>query len=352
VELLVVIAIIAILIALLLPAVQAAREAARRMKCANNLKQIGLALHNYHDSHKAFPPGVIWGANEGRVPERAYHHTWLTQILPYLEQQPLYDTMEPRLRAWGQDFTRRRVTALLCPSDAGYRDPVETYNLAITHYAGCEGFDWNEGQDWPASVVNDPNNWVAQLYPSVANRAWYGFFDAKVVRRPGVGTRRETIAAEMSDIVDGTSNTVMAAEVASTGFIPALGVGNPRGLSGVGTPALKNDQARTRLAFVGVHYSGNVCCDGFYSYPDDSGIAVEQPTANWFDGMLSPKVMPPLYQAWTGPNSHFRGARSFHPGLVNVVLADGSTRNVQEGIDWLTWFQINCIGDRMNTGDF
>jgi len=88
VELLVVIAIIGILIALLLPAVQAAREAARRAQCQNNLKQIALALHNYHQAVGSFPPGKI---TEGRCCDRPSMITWTISILPYLEQQALYD---------------------------------------------------------------------------------------------------------------------------------------------------------------------------------------------------------------------------------------------------------------------
>ena len=89
VELLVVIAIIGVLVALLLPAVQAAREAARRMSCTNNSKQIGLALQNYHDTHKTFPPEAIYG--NGVYPgigskEGPYHYTWCFMILPFIEQ--------------------------------------------------------------------------------------------------------------------------------------------------------------------------------------------------------------------------------------------------------------------------
>lgn len=100
VELLVVIAIIGLLTALLLPAVQAARESARRASCTNNMKQIGIALHNYHDAHKTFPPMVVLGGNSLAIPRPAYHHTWLTKILPFLEQRSIYDLMDARLPAW------------------------------------------------------------------------------------------------------------------------------------------------------------------------------------------------------------------------------------------------------------
>src|SRR4051812_37397870 len=125
IELLVVIAIIGVLIALLLPAVQAAREAARRMQCVNNLKQIGLALHNYESSNRVFPPGRIntYVAGNG--------HCWgaYSQLLPYLEQKALFDTMNFSMNP-DPDYTTTTAAAnrtaavtvvdgLLCPSDSG-----------------------------------------------------------------------------------------------------------------------------------------------------------------------------------------------------------------------------------------
>src|SRR5829696_3130788 len=86
IELLVVIAIIGVLIALLLPAVQAAREAARRSQCVNNLMQLGLALHNYESAHEVLPPGVVNPTGPIQNTPHGYHFSWLTQILPYIEQ--------------------------------------------------------------------------------------------------------------------------------------------------------------------------------------------------------------------------------------------------------------------------
>ncbi len=123
VELLVVIAIIGILIALLLPAVQAAREAARRMQCTNNLKQIGLAMHTYHDSLRSFPLGSS-RASDG--------FTWYSFILPYMEQRPLYDVLKPDARAIPAATAGTPIMTQLgmyrCPSDSG--------DLLNPHYKG------------------------------------------------------------------------------------------------------------------------------------------------------------------------------------------------------------------------
>ena len=99
VELLVVIAIIGVLVGLLLPAVQSAREAARRSQCMNNLKQLGLALQNHHDVKGAFPPVATFG-QPGPYPQRASHHTWCTYILPYMEEIATFDQTDLKRPAW------------------------------------------------------------------------------------------------------------------------------------------------------------------------------------------------------------------------------------------------------------
>ena len=122
IELLVVIAIIAILIALLLPAVQQAREAARRTQCKNNLKQMGLALHNYHDVHLTLPPGWIAVEPDGTVSahEGISGAGWGTMILPYLDQSPLYNIFNPNvsiIAPVNDNFRLTNLTAWKCPSD-------------------------------------------------------------------------------------------------------------------------------------------------------------------------------------------------------------------------------------------
>ncbi|MGQ0637518.1 MAG: DUF1559 family PulG-like putative transporter [Planctomycetaceae bacterium] len=127
IELLVVIAIIAVLIALLLPAVQQAREAARRTQCKNNLKQIGLALHNYHDTHNCFPSAFFDHAANNDPPPNTGSWGWGTMILPFIDQVPLYNSLNPgpqRMEAVastqaGIDLLRTSLAVFQCPTDTG-----------------------------------------------------------------------------------------------------------------------------------------------------------------------------------------------------------------------------------------
>jgi len=145
IELLVVIAIIAILIALLLPAVQQAREAARRTTCRNNLKQIGLALHNYENSNKVFPPESIWAfRNPGTGAWEPRNFTWIVMLLPYLDNAPLYNRINFSAPIWNQSdgiepIVRKQLPVLTCPTDIGLRSP---HGMGYTNYAGAEGYDW------------------------------------------------------------------------------------------------------------------------------------------------------------------------------------------------------------------
>ena len=131
IELLVVIAIIAVLIALLLPAVQQAREAARRSQCKNNLKQIGLALQNYHDNNKAFPISLYGGygdtANVGGFTQNSRSWGWPVRILPFVDQAALYKKASPgNTTIAASGVMTQVVTAFLCPSDP--QGPTENQN--------------------------------------------------------------------------------------------------------------------------------------------------------------------------------------------------------------------------------
>jgi len=138
VELLVVIAIIGILIALLLPAVQAAREAARRSQCMNNLAQFGLALQNYDSAHEMLPPGVVNPEGPIRSEPQGYHMSWLVQLLPYVEEQVTFQHVDFSGGAYdekNEPVSRTGIYLFQCPSDPGRRYSDE--DPSTSNYAGC-----------------------------------------------------------------------------------------------------------------------------------------------------------------------------------------------------------------------
>jgi prepilin-type N-terminal cleavage/methylation domain-containing protein len=211
IELLVVIAIIAILVALLLPAVQQAREAARRSQCKNNLKQIGLALHNYHDVANTLPPGWI----------QTMGYAWSTMILPYVDQQPLYNTLSPAFSGTGglpfyntaqlnvNNALQTVLPAFRCPSDNG----ANTINLTgggnnsvigRANYPGCAG----------AASLSVNWGWTAPTGPGGPPPA--GFTNAT-----GQGAFAMNSKRNFRDFTDGLSNCFLVGERRSPGPVNA-----------------------------------------------------------------------------------------------------------------------------------
>lgn len=204
IELLVVIAIIALLVALLLPAVQQAREAARRSSCANNLKQIGLAMHNYHDTHRVFPPGTILCTSGcvGGDPGEDEGWGWSAMMLPYLDQANLYQSLGVGTRRL-YDLLKAQpalvqtpLTVFRCPSDPG----GETLK-------GTPGNRHMNGNAIPRSGSSIPSSYFyAGTSNYVGNR---GFWDEES-KSDGVFFRNSDLGVR--DITDGTSNTIAIGE--------------------------------------------------------------------------------------------------------------------------------------------
>ena len=210
IELLVVIAIIAILIGLLLPAVQKVREAANRMKCSNNLKQLGLGLHNYHDVNGTFPV---------HLPRTFTTLGWQALILPFIEQDNVFRPMQPLLNAYSGGTNRaagaNRIAMFLCPSYGQIRssstiDNTGGANAFTTHYvgnAGPKGTNPTTGTAYgsnrvPTSQGGHAADGVLPLYPNATG--------STAVPPPAATT--------ITDITDGSSNTLMVFEVAWQGL--------------------------------------------------------------------------------------------------------------------------------------
>jgi prepilin-type N-terminal cleavage/methylation domain-containing protein len=296
VELLVVIAIIGILVALLLPAVQAAREAARRMSCSNNCKQLGLALHNYHDTFQTFPPEAIWSYPD-TPPLQPRNYTWIALLLPFFEQGSLAQQIDYKLPLWnqntssGQKIREVPIAALRCPSDPGLGPPANTHGMSVTNYVGTEGYDW-----------------------------WSRGYD------PLGGVFTFQTATRISDITDGTSNTIAIGECTSLGHKDG---GFLR--CGAGTRRINATEAVFRPALVAPPYSDSQGSFGAqYASPD--GVNNPQPSFIWW--RAEPHAYKPTYLHSFGINSEWPGADSAHPGGAQFTLCDGSVRFLSDTIDY------------------
>jgi prepilin-type N-terminal cleavage/methylation domain-containing protein/prepilin-type processing-associated H-X9-DG protein len=200
VELLVVIAIIGVLVALLLPAVQAARESARRMQCSNNLKQIGLGLHNYHDSLLTLPSGALWVSSA--APNNAQNRgSILLLLLPFIEQKNLHDRYNPASPPEGQAAVYSVVVkTYLCPSDtatSGLHNGQGRHNYAASSGPTAHSDNTGGGCSCPSAAAYNTNFSLAP-YGNVTNFA-------------GAFTRMRT-AVRMSEVTDGLSSTIFFGE--------------------------------------------------------------------------------------------------------------------------------------------
>ncbi|HIK95198.1 MAG TPA: DUF1559 domain-containing protein [Planctomycetes bacterium] len=303
IELLVVIAIIAILIALLLPAVQQAREAARRTQCKNNMKQIGLGLHNYHDVFQTFPQCVYW--SDGNTPiQEPRNHTWISMILPYVDQAPMYNQIDYSLPAWnqqvgGKNIQSVRLTAFECPSDPGFGGGANRHDVGWTNYVGCEGYDWWKRPGHPLSGVFNLNTHT-----------------------------------RINHIKDGTSNTLMVMEASTRAFQPKpgtaghlkMGGGEPRG------GGANNSVFHTLL--VGICNEPGVMANAGHGkgakFPDASGNVA------FWGKWAAPYAYHPGFIHCFGINNNWPGASSMHTGGAQGLLSDGSVRFLSDSIDYGT----------------
>lgn len=220
IELLVVIAIIAILIGLLLPAVQKVREAANRAKCTNNLKQLGVALHAFHDTNGALPPGaeqdVCPRSNSACTTGFIRGTSWIVHTLPYIEQDNIYRLynfdLAHNAAANGTNVGMQVVKTIYCPSGPDpqkYKDPnAGTVNNPSTHYYGISG---------PGDVVDNTTNVVNgttftyRVGDAANNAAWSG--NGMLTQyRDSTGSISTKYKVRLTDVTDGTTNTIMVGE--------------------------------------------------------------------------------------------------------------------------------------------
>jgi prepilin-type N-terminal cleavage/methylation domain-containing protein len=329
VELLVVIAIIGILIALLLPAVQAAREAARRSQCSNNLKQLGLGLHNYHDVYRCFPSGWV----RGPAPATNNYNLWgwSALVLPFIEQQPLHDQLDPGpnhledvaaalLNGTSLGVLSQPIDTFRCPSDVG---PVaNTLRDRMPWSAGA-----NSGRPATSNYVGATDTWRTSDNSNTLSCS-AGQFGTK-----SVGLFRQNSALKFRDIRDGSSNVIALGErrwhiLMDNGNLYTAGAANVFGVQ------RSNDQT---------HRADQVACGC--------------PSIN-------------VNLAAAGGRKR-QGFSSEHPGGAEFALADGSVRFLSDTINFdagadgttcaddtalcdvdTTWERLIAIRDGQPVGDF
>ncbi|AMV19074.1 DUF1559 domain-containing protein [Planctomyces sp. SH-PL14] len=308
IELLVVIAIIAVLVAILLPAVQQAREAARQTQCKNNLKQIGVAMHSYHETFDVFPCGIFAGLDYSSTGGRGARGSgWFHQTLPYIDQRNIYLQLGQMMSAGtpvGGDneiyrapeaLRRLKVASFMCPSD-----PNSGSIIGPSHADGFKG-----------------------SYVMCSGSTTLGTYGAASHVGPQNGMFYFQSATRIRDVVDGTSNTMMGSEGLSRGS--------------------------------GLEYGGaGQYWNGYWGGPvfnaaqnPNSSVAERVHTCLTTTYALAPCVT----VGGTGTDAGVH-ARSMHEGGVNVLLADGATRFVSENIDLSLWKGIATRAGQERIGDF
>jgi len=267
IELLVVIAIIAILIALLLPAVQQAREAARRSQCRNNIKQLGLAIHNYHDVFNTIPPA--WVTTQFQVAAGdPTHWSWGASLLPYVDQAPLFNTLQPGTRRIDQNLALGGATAaglttplsvFRCPSDTGPALNNFSASLGVnatqqTEFGTYARQGWNGTAMTPIATSNyvinadtGDSNTPAVL---VNNTALFSF-------GPPLGVAWANSRVAFKDVTDGLSNTIFVGERAWNIKGLMIGAGTALGFApAAATGSSLNNQCRACLSVIAIPYWG------------------------------------------------------------------------------------------------
>jgi prepilin-type N-terminal cleavage/methylation domain-containing protein len=332
IELLVVIAIIGILVALLLPAVQQARESARRTQCKNNMRNIGLAMHNYHDSHQQLPPGYIAKIPQNITSSERSLWSWGALLLPQLDQSPLYQVLNPGPMWLEQHLTTPQGLAALqtplavfrCPSDSG--GGINEFDDSVAEPGNSNFYNAKVTSDGTDRIAISLSNYV--MVANTSDSTTPPVLFSQYGPPHGVGFQNSSVG--FREMRDGSSNTLIVGERAFRFDDLTVGAGNALGFSAAtcassGSWNIKSAQ----LAAVGIGYDG-------------------------------------INYSATNRIHQRRGFSSNHTGGAHFVLGDGSVRFISENIDYrketvglgwpnyvtTTFARLLCRDDGQVVGEF
>lgn len=322
VELLVVMSIIAVLIAMLLPAVNVAREAGRRSRCANNIRQLGLALNSYHQTHKTFPPAMFVAKDEDPTTTTKHQINWLICLLRFIEQEPVYkkfDFKKPLIDKANYEARNAYIPLLLCPTDSG---------SDVRFARSGEGDGWSRSNYAANSSLADLSKNNVGMSSPHWSQGW--------IR----GVMGANVACTIDEIYDGVTNTILLEEVRI-----GLAAADRRGTWALGGPGSSS---------VWGHRMGPNNCGSSADYILGCAELSSDPGRS----ILTRQCM--------GCNQSGRNSRattrSRHPGGVNVCMADASVRFITDSIDRGTtgtpdaknrpqdfriWERLNASADRL-----
>jgi len=345
IELLVVIAIIGVLVALLLPAVQQAREAARRAQCKNHLKQLSLAIHNYHDVHRCLPAGYFsWPTSDGTAPAAAQLDPdtwdagpgwgWGRAILPFLDQAPLSNRLSNELPVWASEHSGSvslTIPTFLCPSASGPSDPFvvqddsgaplsiagQTITLGRSNYVASHGQEscWGEcGAATTGEVFTD-------IYTGTTTTVTINGDASRVANGPFYRNSK----TRFRDVTDGLTNSIFLGEHSSrlsdktwVGVVPGAFT-HPR----LSSPENGPDAAATLTLVHAGPSGGELDITGF-----------------------------PIIHPVNFPTYHVGQMFSEHTGGGQIALGDGSVRFTSENIDLILFAELSSIAEGEVIGEF
>ena len=351
IELLVVIAIIAILIALLLPAVQQAREAARRTQCRNNLKQIGLALHNYHDIYRQFPPGRMSPSRGQSVGMPCWygHVSPLYHILPLIDQTNVWEMMD-------QSETRVRLGSPLCIKNAFVTDlPLPVYSCPSDprHMSGVNTNSYRG--NWGAHVYGGRHFGNAlQVDPVYTPRA------AAAIDGPLGGSFGDNGGIAIGKFSDGTSNTVLYSErIIGSPSNGSFSLGNYLHGGGIVDKNDPNNTPASVVAQCGAADPTNLSLyrtDFGWTSGDDPAWYYSSYQHGAYNHIYTPNFALPDCGCGSIPDDEHEvaimTARSYHVGGVHTALADGSVKFTGDSINLDVWRAVGTRAGNETVGDW